>query len=367
MKILELGKFYPPVRGGIETLLKSMCEGFVRKGAEVECVVANDRAQTNEENINGVRVRRIASLGTLFSTSIAPGYIAAARRSNAKIWHSHFPNPLADLSTLRAPADAKVVISYHSDVVRQSGVMKFYGGTLQKCLQRADRIVIASPRHLEFSKWLQPHAEKCLVIPFGIDPSRFSSRRPSPPTATQNSPRPILLTVGRLVGYKGHRWLIEAMQKTHATLWIIGTGPLETELRAQVTESGLGERVHFLGNVSDDDLPAYYQACDIFVLPSITPNEAFGVVQLEAMACGKPVISCDLKSGVPWVNQHEITGLVIPPQNSSALTDAISCLAEDRALSHKLGEAGRSRVFNEFTEEKMISRYFELFERLAGE
>jgi glycosyltransferase involved in cell wall biosynthesis len=362
MKILELGKFYPPVRGGIETLLKSMCEGFVRKGAEVECVVTNDRAQTIAEKINGVQIRRIASFGSILSTSIAPGYVRASRSSNAKIWHTHFPNPLADLAILSAPADVRIVITYHSDIIRQSGLMRFYGPLLQKCLDRADKIVVASPRHIEFSPWLHPRRDKCLVIPFGIDTSRFVGRGPPPP-----QDRPILLTVGRMVGYKGHRWLIEAMKKVNATLWIIGTGPLEAELRAQATDSGLSDRIQFLGNVSDDDLPNYYNNCDIFVLPSITPNEAFGIVQLEAMACGKPVISCDLKSGVPWVNQHEITGLVVPPQNADVLAAAINKLASNPTLSSTFGQAGRARVQAEFTEARMIDRYYSLFQELARE
>jgi glycosyltransferase involved in cell wall biosynthesis len=366
MKILELGKFYPPVRGGIETLLKSMCEGFVRRGAEVECVVANERAKTIEERINGVCVRRMRSFGTIFSTSICPGYVAAARASSAGIWHAHFPNPLADLAVLRAPRFARIVITYHSDVVRQAGLMRFYGGLLEKCLHRADRIVVASPRHIEFSKWLQPHREKCVVIPFGIEQERFGKAQVLTAKASSNMGRPILLTVGRLVGYKGHHWLIEAMKKVDADLWIIGSGPLEAELREQTADSGLNGRVHFLGNVSDDDLPAFYQACDVFILPSITPNEAFGMVQLEAMACGRPVISCDLNSGVPWVNQHERTGLVIPPRDVVALSSAINKLAADPALARKMGEAGRARVHREFTEDQMIGRYFELFEELAG-
>ena len=366
MKILELGKFYPPVRGGIETLLKSMCEGFIRKGAEVECVVANDRAQTVEERINGVLVRRVRSFGTVLSTSICPGYTRAARASNARIWHTHFPNPLADFAIFRAPPEGRIVVTYHSDIVRQSGVMKFYGRLLEKCLDRADKIVVASPRHIEFSKWLQPRSQKCVVIPFGIDRTRFVKAQLLPSSAPQNSRRPILLTVGRLVGYKGHRWLIEAMKNVNATLWIIGTGPLENELRTQSAALGMSSRVHFLGNVSDEELPAYYQACDVFVLPSITPNEAFGLVQLEAMACGKPVISCDLKSGVPWVNQHEVTGLVAPPQDVSALGKAIQELGTDHALAQKFGTAGLARVENEFTEERMIDRYFALFEELSS-
>jgi rhamnosyl/mannosyltransferase len=365
MKILELGKFYPPVRGGIETLLKSLCEGFVRKGAEVECVVANNRAATLRENINGVNVQRLRSFGTLFSTSLCPGYIAAAKKSNANIWHTHFPNPNADRAILAAPDRARIVITYHSEIVRQAWMMKLYGPIVERTLRRADRIVVASPKHLEHCRFLQPHLKKCVVIPFGIDAAKLTAPIPIS-LHMPTGPRPILLTVGRLVGYKGHRYLIEAMRNIQATLWIVGSGPLENELRQQAAQSGLSERVHFLGNVADDQLPALYQACDIFVLPSITPNEAFGVVQLEAMACGKPVVSCDLASGVPWVNQHEATGLIVPPRDANALGNAIQKIANDSALANRLGEAGRARVANEFTEQRMIDSYHNLFTQLAA-
>jgi len=362
VKILELGKFYPPVRGGIETLLKAFCEGFVRNGAQVEALVANDRFENVRENVNGVSVQRRRSLGMLFSTSLCPGYRAAAVRSGADLWHAHFPNPLADLAILRAPAKIPVVMTYHSDIVRQAGLMRIYGPILEKILRRADKIVVASPRHIEFSKWLRPHRDKCVVIPFGIQLQRFETTTAGPPRPIG----PILLTVGRLVGYKGHCWLIKAMSRLNATLWIVGAGPLEASLRAEAARSGVSDRVQFFGNVSDDELPAFYRACDLFVLPSITPNEAFGVAQIEAMACGKPVICCDLPSGVPWVNQHEITGLVVPPADSDALGAAIQRLLDDRATAQRFGAAGRARVEAEFTETKMIDRYYQLFEELIA-
>lgn len=365
MKILELGKFYPPVRGGIETLLKSLCEGFARKGAEVHCVVANSNAKDVLENINGVQVQRVASYASILSTSICPGYVGAARDSGAHIWHTHFPNPNADLAILKAPRDVRIVITYHSEIIRQAWFMEFYGPYVEKCLRRADKIVVASPSHLEFCKSLQPHRSKCVVIPFGIDPQRLTEPRPLPPGVPPAN-GPILLTVGRLVGYKGHQWLIEAMRNVNATLWIVGSGPLEDELRKQVKNAGLEKDVQFLGNVADNDLPAFYQACDIFVLPSITPNEAFGVVQLEAMACGKPVISCALQSGVPWVNQHEVTGLVVAPRDSRALSSAIERLIADPVLAGRYGAAGRARVSAEFTEQRMIDSYYRLFEEIAA-
>jgi glycosyltransferase involved in cell wall biosynthesis len=365
MKILELGKFYPPARGGIETLLKTFSEGFAQRGAKVRVIVANNSAHTVREKINGVQITRCASYGTAFSTSLSPMYLREAARDRADILHTHFPNPLADLAILRAPKTAKIVITYHSDIVRQAGLMSIYGAVLRRCLDRADEIIVATPRHLEFSTWLQPHKKKVAVIPFGIDPARLVRAATLPPSVPI-APRPILLTVGRLVGYKGHRFLIEAMKNLNATLWIVGEGPLESQLRGQVESSRVSDRVHFLGNVADEALPAFYQTCDIFVLPSISANEAFGMVQLEAMACAKPVISCDLKSGVPWVNQHEVTGLIVPPANPESLGGAINRLAKNPAEAQAFGAAGRQRVAAEFSEQRMIDDYFRLFEELVA-
>jgi rhamnosyl/mannosyltransferase len=365
MKILELGKFYPPVRGGIETLLESMCRGFVTKGAGVRCVVANGDSETVHENRDGISLTRCASYGSVLSTSLCPSYFRETRREDADIWHAHFPNPLADFAVLRSPKSARVVITYHSDIVRQAGVMRVYGRVLQRVLERADRIVVATPRNLEFSPWLQPHHAKVRVIPFGINAGRLTKPSSLPENIARPNGRAILLTVGRLVGYKGHRFLIEAMRNLNATLWIVGSGPMEGELRAQVTALSLAERVEFLGDVSDEALPGLYQACDIFVLPSITPNEAFGLVQLEAMVCGKPVVSCDLKSGVPWVNQHEVTGLIVPPGDSAALGAAIRRLETQPAVARHFGEAGRARVLNEFSEQRMVNDYLQLFEELS--
>ena len=251
MTICELGKFYPPVHGGIETLLELMCRGFAQRDVKVQCVVANDRAKTVRENRDGVHLTRCASFGSWFSTSLCPGYVGVARRAGAKIWHTHFPNPLADLAVLRAPADAKVVITYHSDVVRQAGLMRLYGPIPRRVLRRADRIVVATPRNLEFSPWLKAHRAKARIIPFGVDVTRFEKPIALPQSIPIPSTGPILLTVGRLVGYKGHRFLIEAMKNLHATLWIVGGGPLESELRALAASVCAGDRIRFFGDISD--------------------------------------------------------------------------------------------------------------------
>ncbi|MBI4325565.1 MAG: glycosyltransferase [Chloroflexi bacterium] len=367
MRILELGKFYPPHFGGIETLLRSFCEGFVRMGAEVDCVVANDQTRTVHEDINGVRVHRLASLGVVFSTSLCPAYGLSVGRYAPDLCHAHFPNPLADLAVLRSRAKIPFVLTYHSDVIRQAAWMKLYQPLLNRLLARAARIVVATPKHIEYSPWLGAFRKKCEVIPFGISLAKFAptetSCRRVQELRAETKGRPVLLTIGRLVGYKGQGYLIEAARELDAVVWLVGTGPLENELKGQVNRLGLKDRIRFWGALADEDLPALIQACDVFVLPSITPNEAFGLVQIEAMACAKPVVSCALRSGVPYVNQDGVTGLIVPPADAAALRTALQRLFSDEAWRKRLGEAGRARAEKEFEESVMVRRYWDCFQR----
>ncbi len=368
MRILELGKFYHPYKGGIETLLRSWCEGFARLGAQVDCVVAAEHGRTVHESIAGVRIHRLASLGTLLSTSACPSYFFAARRYPADLWHAHFPNPLADVATLLGSRRPPLVISYHSDVIRQRSIMTAYQWVLRRVLRRATRIVVATPQHIEFSPWLSRCKEKCEVIPFGINLARLdldAARRARVAELRKTSNgRPIVLNIGRLVSYKGQQHLLMAARDLEAEVWLVGRGPLEAALRSQAAELGISDRVRFHGEASDEQLGDLLHACDIFALPSVTRAEAFGIVQVEAMACGKPVVSCNLESGVPFVNQHEVTGLVVPPADSGALASALRRLAGDPALRARLGEAGGQRAQSEFEESVMVRRYWNLFERL---
>jgi glycosyltransferase involved in cell wall biosynthesis len=371
MNLLTLGKYYPPYRGGIETLTRLWCEGFAARGARVRCVVAHDAPRTVRETLHHVEVIRCARFGAALSTPIAPGYLIASRGSWDLI-HAHFPNPLADLALLLAARRAPLVLTYHSDIVRQAGLMRLYQPLLAWLLHRATRIVVATPPQLQHSAALAPHRAKCEVIPFGLDLRRYQAAPAPPPevvaarAATRG--KPILLNVGRLVGYKGQRHLIEALPRLDAVAWIVGTGPLREELAALASTLGVADRVTFWGDVDDALLPALMHACDVFVLPSITPNEAFGLVQVEAMACGKPVVSCQLDSGVPFVNQHAHTGLVVPPQDSVALAEAVQRLLSDPSLAARLGRAAAARAAQEFALDVMVTRYWNLLQgvREAG-
>ena len=368
MNILELGKFYPPERGGIETLLPLWSEGFVERGAKVTCVVANRRFQTKNETIRGVEVERLASLGMMFSTSLCPTYPLATRRHRADLIHAHFPNPLADLACLLAPRKVPVVVSWHSDIVRQKAMMRFYAPLQHAMLQRASAVVVATPNHLKYSQWLSPFKHKVVTIPFGLNLSRFAS---TPETLQKSASlrhtlrRPhLLLNIGRLVGYKGQRYAIEALRNLDAELWIIGTGPLENELRSLAATVGVADRVRWIGDAPDSELPAYLHAADVFVFPSNTPNEAFGLVLVEAMACGKPLIACALQSGVPCVCQNGINGVIVPPNDSNALATALQELLSKDALRRQLGGKGLELSRTEYSAQVMVERYWRLFQSL---
>ena len=369
MRILELGKFYPPHHGGIETLLRTWCEGFIRKGAEVDCVVANEGPRSRMETVQGVRVHRCASFGTLMSTSASPAYLLRCRSLPSDLWHLHFPNPLADLAALLSLGRRKLVISYHSDIIRQARLTRLYSPMLKWILGRADQIIVATPKHFEYSPWLAPHAARVRCIPFGIDLARFApGKRDLAQISRLRSlakGRKIILNVGRLVSYKGQRFLIEACRHLDVDLWFVGVGPLEMQLKAEAQAFGIADRTRFWGAVPDSDLPSILHACDVFAMPSITPNEAFGLVQVEAMACGKPVVCCDLKSGVPFVNQHGITGLVTPPSNAESLSDALHQLLHNPDKAERMGEAGRARAHQEFELQVMVDRYWNCFQELV--
>jgi glycosyltransferase involved in cell wall biosynthesis len=158
------------------------------------------------------------------------------------------------------------------------------------------------------------------------------------------------------------------MREVDARLVLVGDGPLRGTLETLARDTGVASKVLFAGEVNDEELIAWYHACDVFSLPSVTRAEAFGMVQVEAMACGKPVVSTDLPTGVPWVNRDRETGLVVPPGDAEALAGALARLAADPALRVQFGDAGRRRVAQEFTAERMAARAVSLYsEVLAGD
>ena len=366
MRVLQLGKFYDPYVGGMETVLKELCESLADQ-VEFQVIVANTRCRTEHEN-RKVPVTRVASLGKLFSCSMAPSYPLWARKFNPDLIHVHLPNPLAELSALMADREIPVVAHFHSDVVRQRHLLKLYGPFLDAFYRRANCIVAPTPRHIEISRFVSKYREKCRVVPYGVQLSRFELDEAGHKKVDElRDGLPSVLCVGRVVTYKGVEFLIRALQGIKARLWIVGAGPLQGSLKRLAQEEGIADRVEFLGQVSDQDLVAYYHACDVFVLPSITNAEMFGMVQLEAMACRKPVISTNLPTGVSWVNQHGKTGYVVAPANVQELAQAVQILVSNPHLREEMGEAGRIRVEQHFTSTRMAEVMLQVYRDMLQE
>lgn len=272
----------------------------------------------------------------------------------------HLPFPLATVAWQFAGVKKPYMLTWHSDIRRFPLVMKFYRPLQQRFLAGALGIVITSPQMLAYSADLRPWAGKTVVVPLGVPLHRFAGTSHSALSLLQDlsiAPGKYFLCVGRLAAYKGYDVLVEALKgRDGEPVLIVGSGPLEHELKKLSWIHRLEKRIHWLGERSDDEVVSLMQHCRALIMPSVDEAEAYGIVQVEAMACGKPVISTALKSGVPFVNQHEVSGLIVGPRDAKALFQAMLRLQEDAALCGRLGEGARARAHTTFSEELMLEK-----------
>jgi rhamnosyl/mannosyltransferase len=367
MRVLQLGKFYYPYMGGIENHLYHLSQGL-RDHVDVEVLVANDSTETVTEKHEGIKVTRIGAKVHFASTQFCPGLTRRLSESEYDVIHAHLPNPMGVLAYLASRKRGSLVVTYHSDIVRQRFLRRLYQPFQLSFLRKARAIIATSPNYIATSPVLAHYREKCVPIPYGIDPDLgvASDRDNVRKIRERYGPR-ILLACGRLVYYKGFECLIDAMRELDATLLIVGTGPLESSLLRQVRDSGLEGKVFLLGEIKNWDMKDYYAACDVFVLPSVTRSEAFAIVQLEAMAFGKPVVNTALDSGVPYVSKHGESGLTVPPRDALALRGAIRELLSNEELRRQLGEGGRARFKREFIQQVMIDRILNVYREITGD
>ncbi|MBQ8905707.1 MAG: glycosyltransferase [Ruminococcus sp.] len=364
-RILEVNKFYPPHIGGIETLIQMISEGLQSRSS-LSVLVCRDQRGGKEITVqNGIRVHACGSWGTYFSCPLSFSFFPAFFRQakQADVIHFHTPFPLGDLACLLSRYQGRVVISWHSDVVKQKRLRALYLPIMRRFLDRADAVIVATQGHIDSAPELIRIREKCHIIPYGICSADYL-HAPRTPYLTARAKDPAAKKVffaGRLVYYKGVDVLLEAFAKTDGCeLFLAGEGGLEQTLRERAEELAVSDRVHFLGRLPDTDLKSAFADCDLFVLPSVQNSEAFGIVQLEAMVYGKPVINTSLPTGVPCVSLDGQTGLTVPPGDADALRTAIQTLVNDDALRRTYGAAAKQRVLAEFERDKMLDRIFAL-------
>ncbi|MGO9710208.1 MAG: glycosyltransferase [Polyangiaceae bacterium] len=372
MRVLQLGKYYYPYMGGIENHLYLLCNELKRT-VDLDVVVCNSRRSSSSGEVDGVRVTRCPELVNVASTSICPSMPFELSRRRYDLLHFHFPHPMGVMSYLFGLRTHRhsVIVTYHSDIVKQERLQRAYGPFMRRVLDRADAIVCTSPNYMEGSDVLVPYRNKCRVIPYGIDESQFR-RTPGIEEAAEAirarfDRKPLVLAVGRLVYYKGFEYLVRAMREVDAQLLLVGGGPLKEALEQTARDCGVASRVHFVGEVHNQDLAPYYFASDVYALPSIARSEAFAIVQLEAMACGLPVVNTAIpRSGVPFVSRHGESGLTVPPKDAPALSRALAQILDDRKTALRFGEEGRARVRREFSKEVMAERMLALYEETTS-
>lgn len=361
MKILEVNKLYYPHIGGIESLVKQYSEGLSKiEGNDVRVLVCRDgKGKGYVETVEGVEVTRANSWGTYFSCPLSFDFFRKFRKMSREsdVVEIHTPFPLGDAALLLSGYKGKVVVAWHSDVVKQKKLLFFYKPFMNYLLKRADKIIVATKGHIDGSSYLPKYRDKCEIIPYGLDVEVYDSA-PKTPVLTNklnNKDNVKILFTGRLVYYKGVDILLKAFKDVKgAELFISGSGDLENKLKAYCADNGMEDRVHFMGFLSDEDLKSAFADCDMFVLPSVQKSEAFGIVQIEAMINGKPVINTNLPSGVPYVSLDKVTGFTVEPSDPEQLRDAIQKLTDDEALRASYGKAARERVLSEFNEKDII-------------
>ncbi len=373
MRVLQISKFFPPVMGGIEAVAWELSEGLAEAGITADVLCANQALRTTHERAPaGYTVHRAASLGTLLATSMAPAMAWLLKRAASRydVMHVHMPDPMAALALRVAQPRCPLVVHWHSDVIRQRAALKLYQPLQTWLLARADAVIATSQAYAASSEPLRPWQHKVRVIPIGISDNHSAAcSQKAAAIRQQFRGRRIVFALGRMTYYKGFDVLIEAATTLaeHTAVVIGGDGELLEHYRKQAARLGLAGKVHLPGHISDDDLASYFEACDVFCMPSTVRAEAYGVAIVEAMVMGKPIVASDITgSGVPWVNVDGQTGYNVPVGQPAALSAALNRLLEDDVLRSQLGAAARQRYQAEFNRALMTQRIGELYAGLRA-
>ncbi len=369
LRVCHLAKFYPPAPGGIESHVRTLARAQAALGAEVRVVCVNHldrhgrdvtwrplaRTATADEWDGPVRVTRLGKWGNVARLDVCPGLPLLLRRLRGEVdvFHMHAPNPTMTLALAATRLPGALVVTHHSDVIRQRLLGRLLRPFETAVYRRADRLLSDSPGYQDGSPLLTRFAAKVGVLPLGIDLGPYLD----PSSAALDHARrlreahgePLWLSVGRLVYYKGLHNAVRALTAVPGRWLVIGEGPAEPELRRLAAAEGVADRIVWRGHVGEDELVGAYHAATALWFPSNARSEGFGLVQVEAMASGCPVINAVVPaSGVAWVSRHEETGLTVPVDDAAALAAASRRLAQERGLRERLADGGRERARRHF-------------------
>jgi len=366
MKILNIVKYYDPCQGGMESVVKNIVEGIAESYDDINFTVYSNNHERNfgRKNFFFHKIKVIKEITPFYLKSqplnLRYPLLKKLIKENDVI-HHHYPFPTMEITLLRyfkTLQKKRLIITWHANIrnSRWSWIEKFYNPVVKKLLDKAEYIVVTSPKLLEASEILKDYRDKVKVIPLSFDPKYNALESKKFPSHKNFE----LLFVGKLRKYKGVEYLIAAIEVLPVKLTIVGNGEELQALNEQVNELGISDKVLFVTNANDFQLAQIYKKSDLFVLPSINEAEAFGVVQLEAMANGLPVINTNLESGVPYVSLNDFSGITVEPKSSESLKSAISRIIENKEVYELFSKNAleRSKLF---TREKMSEAYMNLY------
>ncbi len=386
MRVLHVGKYYPPFAGGMEYFLADLLRALPARGIAAAALVHDGRPNRRGQRpdpADPLPVYRAPCHGQLLYAPLSPAFPfwlnRAIRAFRPDLLHLHLPNTSA-FWALALPAARRLpwILQWQADVVastidrRLALAYRLYRPLEQRLLAASRAIIATSPPYLEASAALRPWRERCYVIPLGLEPARI----PDPDPLAQARAATLwdgaafrVLAIGRLTYYKGHDILIRAAAElTDSRVLIVGTGDRRKRLAALIQSLGLDGRVELSGFQPETDLNALLASCDVLCLPSLERTEAFGLVLLEAMRFGKPVVVGDIPgSGAGWVVRQAGHGLLTPPGDPAALAAALRGLQRDPVRRETFGQSGAAALRDRFGIDRVAAAVADLYRQvLAG-
>ncbi|VIO75038.1 glycosyltransferase [Bradyrhizobium ivorense] len=341
--------YYPDLFGGTLSVIRDICAGLKDTFAAAVLVCSRTPGERRIV-VNNVAVERVRSFGDVLSLPAAPAYPWRLWRRIAEhdLLALHAPFPLADLVfALELGRSRPLVVHWHADIVSHAALRFLVEPLMRRTLRRASAIIVSDPVLVETTPLLQEFAAKCHAVPFGIDVAKYD--RPAAPPTEVNARGRLVLACGRLVPYKGFDVLVRAAHSRNFEVWIVGEGREREHLEQLIRDYGLQDRVRLLGSIAESERVKLMRIADVFVLPSVTNAETFGLVQLEAMAAGRPVVNTALDTGVPHVARNGLEAITVPPGDPAALADAIETLINDPDRRRRMGQAARHRAVTKYS------------------
>ena len=362
IRVLQHSKGFHTTLGGIERVVEELVPELVRyPDLEVDVLCqGSERRQYALPGHGTVYQEQPTIAVSTASLSWGDYRVWRGIASKYDVVHVHAPWPQSSLNLLLSRFDGALVVHWHSDIVRQRLLYRGYRWLERRLLDRADKILATSPKLLEESAALEGYRHKGRAVPIGIAESKETIGEGEIAALRSKSGGPrIVFALGRLVPYKGIEYLIRGAASLAADTRVLigGEGPLRGELGRLVHECGVGDRVALLGRLTDREVELHMRACDVFCLPSVQKSEAFGIVQIEAMRAGRPVVSTRIAgSGIDWVNQDGVSGFTVEARNPESLASALNRLLQDPALAQRMGAQARRRYEEMFTARRMAEQ-----------